>query len=195
MPTFIRPAKVVVTEDSGGLAAVAGLAALAAVTAAASAIITDVLTAILITLVALALAGTGVLAILLRRDGLHAPLPPAPGRAPAPELPAATATAITAPLAIEAPKTGPLSESTVAKFPAGGRNATANATGDLSQVISLAIEAPRADTAHLTTGHMGHRSAPADLACPAPLSPRITRSATTRSGQPGITEAARRLPP
>jgi len=104
MTVFIRPARVIV-EESGGLAAAISVVALAAVLSAASAIIADVLTAVLITMTALALAGLGILAIVLRRHGLRAPLPPGPARAPVRPPAARTAQAISAPpLAIEAPR-------------------------------------------------------------------------------------------
>jgi len=99
MPTYVRPARVIVEESGGGLAAAVAVIGVAAVISSAAAVIEDVLTAVLITMTALALAGLGVLAIVLRRHGLRAPLPPGPARA---------AQAISGPpLAIEAPRTYP----------------------------------------------------------------------------------------
>jgi len=96
MQIFVRPARVTVEESGGGLAAAVAVVALAAVISSAAAAVADVLTAVLITMTALALAGLGVLAIVLRRHGLRAPLPPGPAR---------TARALTGPpLAIEAPR-------------------------------------------------------------------------------------------
>jgi hypothetical protein len=99
MPTFHSPRKVVVTEGGGdGLAAALAVVALAAVISSAAVIIEDVLNAVMITMVALALAGTGVLAIVLRRHGLAHPLPPRSARTSVPAPVARPATAITAPL-------------------------------------------------------------------------------------------------
>jgi len=107
MPTYVRPARVIVEESGGGLAAAVAVIGLGAVISSAAVIIADVLTAVLIIMCALALAGLGVLAIVLRRHGLRAPLPPGPGRTPAHPPTARTAQAITGPpLAIGAPRPG-----------------------------------------------------------------------------------------
>jgi hypothetical protein len=117
MPTFHSPRKVVVDEGGGWLGAVAAVVALAVVISSAAALIEDVLTAILITMVALALAGTGVLAITLRRHGVRTAwqLPGQVSRSPVPADPArgnlghpgGTVALPAAPLAIEAPRAYP----------------------------------------------------------------------------------------
>lgn len=138
MPVFHRPRTVVVSDDGhDGLVAVAALIALAAVVSSAAAIITDVLTAILIVLGVAAVAGLGVLVLVLRRPGRtwH---PPAPCRAPVPGRVVVSARVISAP-------------------------------------PPRAIEAAQQDGSHLITGQAEHRSAPADVARPAPVSPRLTR--------------------
>ena len=105
MPTYVRPARVIVEESGGGLAAAVAVIAVAAVISSAAVIIADVLTAILITMTALALAGVGVLAIVLRRHGLRAPMPPEPARASVRPPAGRAATALSGPpLAIEAPR-------------------------------------------------------------------------------------------
>ena len=105
MPTYVRPARVIVEESGGGLAAAVAVIAVAAVISSAAVIIADVLTAILIIMCALALAGVGVLAIILRRHGLRAPLPPGPARASVRPPAGRAATALSGPpLAIEAPR-------------------------------------------------------------------------------------------
>jgi hypothetical protein len=103
MPVFHNPRVVIVSEGSGGLAAALAVVALAVVISSAAVLIADVLTAILVTMTALALAGTGILAIILRRTGLRTPLPPGAARTPAQPPSARTAQALTGPpLAIEA---------------------------------------------------------------------------------------------
>jgi hypothetical protein len=110
MPVYHRPARVVIDEGGSPLAAIAAVIALAVIISAASAIITDVLTAILIALAAVVLGSLGVLAIVLRRGGVAITQPPpAPARAPVPARPARAARSISAPLtlAIEAPAAPP----------------------------------------------------------------------------------------
>jgi hypothetical protein len=135
MPTFHSPRKVVVDEGGGWPGAVAAVVALAVIISAASAVIEDVLTAVLITMVALALAGTGVLAITLRRHGLAHPLPPRSARTSVPAPVARPATAITAapkavmPLPISRPgATAPLAIEAPRAYPTEAQ--IANAVGD-----------------------------------------------------------------
>lgn len=71
MPTFHHPRTVVVSDDGGGLAAsIAAAVALVVVVSAASALIADILTAVLITLAVAAAGSVAVLALVLRRTGL-----------------------------------------------------------------------------------------------------------------------------
>jgi len=96
MAVFRNPSKVVVTE-SGGLGA--PVAVVLAVTAAAStgaALIADVLTVVLVAMIALAVTGTGVLVAVLRRSGLAHPLPPGRHRAPVPVRAARAGESLTA---------------------------------------------------------------------------------------------------
>jgi len=130
MAIFVRPARVTVEESDGGLAAAVAIVALAAVISSAAVIIADVLTAVLITMTALALAGLGVLALVLRRDGLRAPLPPGPARASVRPPAARTAQAISGPpLAIEAPLQGPAVD---ISHPLGETETTSAAVQDLA---------------------------------------------------------------
>jgi hypothetical protein len=106
MPTFIRPARVVVDESGSGLAiaAVLGVFAVAAISSVA-AILIHAMVLILIGLGVLAAAGTAWLVHVLRRDGLrmwHPPVPAA-GLVPADVAGAAQALSAPRPLAIEAP--------------------------------------------------------------------------------------------
>ncbi|MGH3400618.1 MAG: hypothetical protein ACRDPO_38645 [Streptosporangiaceae bacterium] len=87
-------------------AAIAAVIALAVVVSAASAVIADVLDAILIALAAVVLGSLGVLAIVLRRSGVaRVQRPPAPERAAVPGAAPVAAQAISArrPLAIDPP--------------------------------------------------------------------------------------------
>src|ERR1700727_1151922 len=70
MPTFIRPARVVVDEGNGHVAAIIAAIVLAGVVSSAAVLIADIVTALLI-IAAIAVAGavTG-LVIVLRRTGL-----------------------------------------------------------------------------------------------------------------------------
>lgn len=106
MPTFIRPARVIVDEGGSGLAAIAAVVGLAVIITAAAAVIEDIITALAIAAVAAVLGSAGVLAIVLRRNGT-APVwrPPATTR---PSVPGRTARPVQArtaprPRAIEAP--------------------------------------------------------------------------------------------
>jgi len=130
MAIFVRPARVTVEESDGGLAAAVAIVALAAVISSAAVIIADVLTAVLITMTALALAGLGVLALVLRRDGLRAPLPPGPARASVRPPAGRAAQALSGPpLAIEAPLQGPAVD---ISHPLGETETTSAAVQDLA---------------------------------------------------------------
>lgn len=97
MPVFIRPARVVVEEGGGGLAAAAAVVALAVLISALGAIVADIVTALLISAAAAVLGSLGVLAIVLRRNGValvQRPAVVAPARARV--LPARSAAAISA---------------------------------------------------------------------------------------------------
>ena len=101
MPTFIKPARVVVDEGSGHVAAIIAAVVLAVVVSGAAVLIADIVTALLI-IAAIAVAGavTG-LVIVLRRTGLavvhfH--------DAPAAPEPAAVITALQ-PRSIDPPRT------------------------------------------------------------------------------------------
>lgn len=100
MPVFYRPARVVIDEGGGGRVALAVvlLAALGAVVDAVSAVLATVLTAVLVSLVLLAGAGTAAFILAERRfrpGGLRSPQQAAPaGDVQSPALGAGSPAAI-----------------------------------------------------------------------------------------------------
>jgi hypothetical protein len=96
MPTYIRPARVVVDEGSGHVAAIIAAIVLAVVVSGAAVLIADIVTALLI-IAAIAVAGSlAVLVIVLRRTGLGVDQrPPPPARRAPVAIPVAERRAIT----------------------------------------------------------------------------------------------------
>jgi hypothetical protein len=99
VPVYIRPARVEITEGGGSIAVVIGVIALAAVISGAAALITDLITAILIATAVLVAGSLTVLVVVLRRTGFGVA-----STLLLPEPPPARAVIHRQPGAIEAPR-------------------------------------------------------------------------------------------